>query len=137
VNLVVSGLDLKSKPAKVLLKQPSDPGAGSRTDPREKIEMEPQEEVGRVEIADVKFDRINVKLLEKRYVGGAAKCRIHYSLMAAPAGGAAKASKKTKKRVDADGVEIPRDHPFYGLKVGDVLEGATVAATEKGNEKVM
>jgi len=129
VELVVSGLDLKGKNPKVLLTTDVESNPNKKASGRVALEMESGEQVGRVEVVDVKYERINVKMMESKYKHGRTKCRIHYSLMRND--NSSSSSKKLKKRVDSDDMEIPSSHPFYKIKVGDIIENVSVATTEK------
>ncbi len=131
VGLVVSGLDTKSKPAKILLTKKSKSKSSGSSNSLPKASLNVGDTVGKVEIIDIKFGRANVKLLDYRYDGGRAKTRIHFSLMKPST-----STKSSKKSIeDSDGVEITSSHPFHSLKVGSIIDGLRVASKDEDPDR--
>ena len=129
VEVKVTGLDVKEK--KILLK----PSKGEKKR-LSVIEMQPGEDVGKVQVTDVGAQRVKVKCLEARF-NGKAKMRIHFSLYNSNskqrnAKAAISSSSKRSQKVSSEGEKaIGFSHPFYNLKVGDVIDGVRVATKDE------
>ena len=140
VDVEVSGVDVKKKSLllKVWKEKKSKGDKGDKGKEEKKLEI--GEECGRCEVVDVKFERINVKLLDCRYSGGKARTRIHYSLFAAPdelgseaasdAKSKSKSKSKSKAKENANVTTITPTHPFYNVKIGQILHNVHVAGKE-------
>ncbi|GMH49278.1 hypothetical protein TrVE_jg1364 [Triparma verrucosa] len=125
VTVKITSLDVTdAKKPKILLTPVKDTKKGKV------IKLKKGVEVGRVEVLDIKKERVNVKLLDGR--SGANRLRIHYSnylrLGEQPA---AAAQKKKKKKADDEDDEIGPNHVFFGLKVGSIIEDVRVLKVDE------
>jgi len=129
VTCKIEALDVTCRPPKILLRRSSPVREdASEKEAENKCTIKPGDKVAKVEVLDINFSRVNVKVLDKDFAfNSKIRVRLHVTMTES-------ATLESVRRHPLPNEEtlleqITKGHPFYNWKKGKILENLTCVET--------